>query len=67
MKIVDTTTPSLPPEGKTLIELSRSVFISIALDKKNHSIVDKKNHYVLQVLSYKHWDKNTCSNTYELW
>ena len=41
MKIVDTTTPSLPPEGKTLIELSRSVFISIALDKKNHSIVDK--------------------------
>ena len=33
---------------------SRIVFINVALDKKNHSIVDKKKSlYVLQVLSYK--------------
>ena len=42
--------------------ICRIVFINVALVKKNHSIVDKKKS---QVLSYKHWDKNTCSNTYE--
>ena len=26
-----------------------------------------EKHYVLQVLSHKHLDENTCSNTYELW
>ena len=43
------------------------VFINVALDKCRHSKANKKKHYVLQVLSHKHWDKTTCSNTYDLW
>ena len=43
-------------QNKTLFQY-RIVFINVVLYKKNHSIVDQKNHYVLQFLSYEHWKK----------
>ena len=46
---------------------SRIVLRNVAVDKCRHSQVDQKPLYVLQVLSNRHWDKNTCSNTKELW
>ena len=41
-------------------------FKNVAKEKCSHSQVDKK-HYVVQVLSYRHQDKNICINTSELW
>ena len=37
-----------------------------SFDKCRHSQVDKKKHYVIQVISYRPLDRNTCRK-YELW
>ena len=46
---------------------NRIGFRNVAMDKCRHSQVDKKRHTVIQDLSYRHWDKNICSKTNELW
>ena len=46
-----------------VIILYRIVLIDLPVDKCRHSQVDKKKLYVIQVISYRHWDKDTCSNS----
>ena len=50
-----------------MLTLGRIKLIIVESDKCRHSQVDKKTLHVIQDLSYRHWDRNTCSNTYELW
>ena len=41
---------------------NRIGFRNVVLVKDRHSQAYKK-HYIIQVSGYRHWGKNTCSNT----
>ena len=49
------------------MKLFRIELINIESDKCRHFQVYKKTLHVIQDLSYRQWDQNTCSYTYELW
>ena len=49
------------------MKLFRIELINIESDKCRHFQVYKKPLHVIQDLSYRQWDQNTCSYTYELW
>ena len=48
---------------------TRIELINVKSDKCRHSQVDKKSHSMLYKTSAisRHWDRNTSSDTHELW